>query len=90
MATKAPSAKVAQHDREIAAIRKLILAGMKMIAGVQKTQKQTDRQLLKLAGEHSETQKELRLLATEQRETKKLLQGLIRSLDRGHNGRAHS
>lgn len=86
MATEPVAAKVARHDREIAAIRKLILAGMKMIAGVQKTQKQTDQQLLKLAGEHVQTQRELRLLAAEQRETKRMLQGLIRSLERGRNG----
>jgi hypothetical protein len=34
-----------QHDREIAAIRKLILTGMKMINQLAASQKETDRQL---------------------------------------------
>jgi hypothetical protein len=34
-----------KHDREIAAIRKLILTGMKMINQLTASQKETDRQL---------------------------------------------
>lgn len=34
-----------KHDREIAAIRKLILTGMKMINQLAASQKETDRQL---------------------------------------------
>ena len=48
-------ARITQHDREIAAIRKLILAGMKMIAANQAqikaltaSQRETDRLLKNL------------------------------------------
>ena len=59
-------ARATEHDRQIAAIRKLILAGMKML---------------------SETQTQMKALAASQRETDRMLQGLIRSLERGgHNG----
>jgi septal ring factor EnvC (AmiA/AmiB activator) len=64
--------RVSKHDREIAAIRKLILAGMKMIN--------------QLASEGVETRKELRELAVEQRANARQLDGLIRSLRRGTNG----
>jgi chemotaxis protein histidine kinase CheA len=71
--------RVSKHDREIAAIRKLILTGMKM--------------LNQLAGENVETRKQLRELAVEQRETARQLretdrqlQAFIRSLRRGTNG----
>jgi len=33
-------ARVSQHDREIAAIRKLVVTGMKMIAGMQTVQRE--------------------------------------------------
>ena len=71
--------RVSKHDREIAAIRKLILTGMKM--------------LNQLAGEYVETRKQLRELAVEQRETARQqretarqLDAFIRSLRRGTNG----
>lgn len=73
---------MSQHDREIAAIRKLLVTGMKMLASVQKIQKQTDQQLLKLAGEHVETRRELRELATAPRATERKLNGLIAALER--------
>ena len=38
-------ARVAQHDREIAAIRKLILTGMRMINSLAASQRKTDRML---------------------------------------------
>jgi hypothetical protein len=44
MATKL-EARVSQHDREIAAIRKLILQGMKMINALTAAQRKTDAQL---------------------------------------------
>jgi len=37
--------RVAQHDREIAAIRKLILHGMKIINSLAASQRKTDAQL---------------------------------------------
>jgi len=58
--------RVTELDRQIAAIGKLILAGMKML---------------------NETQTQVKGLATSQRETDGMLQGLIRSIERGgHNG----
>ncbi|HTA70165.1 MAG TPA: hypothetical protein VK776_17880 [Bryobacteraceae bacterium] len=58
--------RVTELDRQIAAIGKLILAGMKML---------------------NETQTQVKALATSQRETDGMLQGLIRSIERGgHNG----
>jgi hypothetical protein len=73
-------ARLAQHDREIAAIRKLILQGMKMI-------NTTQTQLRQLA---ASTEKDLRQLAAAQRMTEKKLQALIDALGRGGraNGRA--
>jgi septal ring factor EnvC (AmiA/AmiB activator) len=65
-------ARVSEHDRQIAAIRKLILTGMKM--------------LNQLAGENVEMRKQLRELAGEQRETARQLQAFIRSMRRGSNG----
>ncbi|MGO9262512.1 MAG: hypothetical protein ACLQU1_40450 [Bryobacteraceae bacterium] len=38
-------ARVAEHDRQIAAIRKLILQGMKMINSLAASQRKTDAQL---------------------------------------------
>jgi hypothetical protein len=65
-------ARASQHDREIAAIRKLILTGMKMIAGMQATQR--------------EIQRDVKALAASQRETDRELKALIRSLRGGTNG----
>jgi hypothetical protein len=69
-------ARISQHDREIAAIRKLILTGMKMINAnakgireLQAAQKKTD------AAQHK---------------TEETLERFIRSLGRGHgNGNGH-
>jgi ABC-type Fe3+-citrate transport system substrate-binding protein len=48
-------ARLAQHDREIAAIRKLILQGMKLVVS-------TQRELRQLAAEQRITEKKLREL----------------------------
>jgi prefoldin subunit 5 len=61
-----------RHDREIAAIRKLIHAGMKMI--------------VKIEEEHLAFRRELRELAAQQRATSRELEAFIRSLRRGGNG----
>ena len=37
--------RVTRHDREIAAIRKLVLTGMKMLVEVQRAQKKTEQTL---------------------------------------------
>jgi len=39
--------RLSKHDREIAAIRKLVLTGMKMIASLTAAQRKTDEQLRK-------------------------------------------
>ena len=64
--------RVDRHDREIAAIRKLIHAGMKMF--------------VRLEQEHIAFRKEFRELQAQQRETSRELQAFIRSLRRGGNG----
>ncbi|HUQ93002.1 MAG TPA: hypothetical protein VM120_15075 [Bryobacteraceae bacterium] len=38
-------ARIARHDREIAAIRKLVLTGMKMLVKVQTAQRKTEQTL---------------------------------------------
>jgi hypothetical protein len=75
-----------RHDREIAAIRKLILTGMKMLV-------KSDQNLLRLEGdmstmqrEHSAFRKEMRELAAAQRQTERELRAFIRSLRGGGNG----
>jgi hypothetical protein len=66
--------RLTKHDREIAAIRKLVLTGMKMLANLTAYQRETDKQL--------------RLLTASQRKTDEQLQDFIRSLHRGTNGHA--
>jgi hypothetical protein len=61
-----------KHDREIAAIRKLVQTGMKMIVRIEALQ--------------METRKDLRELAAAQKRTAKDLQALINSLRAGRNG----
>jgi hypothetical protein len=67
--------RVDRHDREIAAIRKLILTGMKMF--------------VKLQEEHVAFRREMRELRASQRETERELKAFIRSLRRGSNGRGN-
>jgi len=66
---------VAEHDRQIAAVRKLVLTGMKMLA-------RSDKNLLQLEGEQTRRGRNSANL----RETDRMLKGLIRSLERGSNG----
>ena len=61
-----------RHDREIAAIRKLILAGMKMLNRSQDRMDRIERSQETLLGS--------------QRETDRMLKELIRSLRGGTNG----
>jgi len=61
-----------KDDREIAAIRKLLFTGMKMLNEVSERRR--------------EMKAELRELAASQRETDRQLQILVRSLQRGGNG----
>ena len=64
-----------KHDREIAAIRKLLHTGMKM--------------LVKMQEEHATFRKEMRELRDAQMGTERTLERFIRSLERG-NGNGHS
>ena len=64
--------RVDRHDREIAAIGKLILAGMKML-------NRTNERLDRLVTAHP-------ALAASQRETDRQLQAFIRSMRRATNG----
>lgn len=69
---------LSKHDREIAAIRKLIFTGMKMLNGVIESQRESKAELRELRASHRE-------LRDSQRETDRQLQMLVRSL-RGGNG----
>jgi len=64
--------RVDRHDREIDAIRKLILTGMKLL-------NRTNERLDRLITAHQ-------ALAASQRETDRQLQAFIRSMRRGANG----
>jgi hypothetical protein len=76
--------RVDRHDREIAAIRKIILAGMRMVA-------KHDEYLLRLEADlvayREESRREMRELRAQQRATARELEAFIRSL-RGSNGRS--
>jgi hypothetical protein len=71
--------RVDRHDREIAAIRKLIHTGMKMFVKLEEAQ-------ITLRQEQIAFRKELRELAAQQRATARELEAFIRSLRRGSNG----
>jgi hypothetical protein len=49
MTNKEHLARHDKHDREIAAIRKLVLTGMKMLVRIEAAQKRTDASLKELA-----------------------------------------
>ena len=68
-----------KHDREIAAIRKLLFTGMKMLNGVIESQRESKAELRELRASQRETDRR-------QRETDRQLQILVRSLQRGGNG----
>jgi len=80
-------ARVSKHDREIAATRKLIVQGMKMINAVSANQRKHDENLLRMEGQMEVVRKEMRELAASQRRTETMLQNFIRSMERGNNGR---
>lgn len=63
------SERVSQHDREIAAIRKLVLTGMKILVRLEKSQERLER-----AQERLEKAQE---------RTEQTLERFIRSLERG-------
>lgn len=69
-------ARVSQHDREIASIRKLVLTGMKLLVRLEASQKRLDVSLTKLEAS--------------QKETGRMLKDLIRSHGRGGGGNGHT
>ena len=68
--------RVDQHDREIQAIRKLILQGMRMITRINEM--------------HRETRQDIAALVKAQRTTEANLKTLITSLGKQTNGRKQS
>jgi len=61
--------RVSQHDREIAAIRKLVLTGMKMLVSLERGMK--------------DVEKGMKDLQAAQKRTEQTLERFIRSLERG-------
>ena len=85
MATKTLEARVAEHDRQIAAIRKLMMTGMRMLARTEAAQLRTDTQINLLTGKVDALAGDMRKLAAAQAATEKKLANLIDTL-RGRNG----
>lgn len=77
----------AKAEIEMAAIRKLIRAGMKMVVKNEELAKENQQRIKELAEAHKLTQAELRELAAAQKVTEAKLQSFIDSLRRGGNGR---
>ncbi len=73
-------ARAEKADAQIAALRKIVQAGMRMLG-------RHDEALRKLEKAQLETKQELRELAAAQKETQAELKAFIRSLRRGGNGR---
>jgi hypothetical protein len=72
--------RVDKHDREIAAIKTLIKAGMRLVVQTQQQQLENERL-------GREVRKELKALATAQRRTEQSLDAFINSMrGRGSNG----
>jgi septal ring factor EnvC (AmiA/AmiB activator) len=69
-------ARVSKHDTEIAAIRKLLLTGMKLLAATQADFRKLQAEMKKLAAAHSETEK--------------ALARFIRSMERGGARNGHA
>lgn len=69
--------RVDKHDREIGAIRKLIMQGMRLLTNHERESRQ----------EHAQIRKELKELAAAQKRTEASLQRFIDSMYRG-NGHA--
>ena len=78
MAGKTVEGRLAEHDRQLSAIKKLILTGMRMLT-------RTDEQLNSLTGKVEALADDMRKLSAAQRATEKKLPGLIDAL-RGSNG----
>lgn len=82
-----------RHDRQIAAITKLLKTGMRMLVKVQEEQaaQRDDQAALRkevraVAAEVKSVAAEVRSLAAMQKRTEASLQGLINTMRRGTNG----
>jgi hypothetical protein len=78
VASKTVESRLGEHDRQIAAIRKLMMAGMRMLS-------RTDTQINLLTGKIDALADDMRKLAAAQAATEKKLGSLIDTL-RGRNG----
>jgi predicted nucleic acid-binding Zn-ribbon protein len=78
--------RVDRHDREIAAIRKLIVVGMKMLVKSEQNLLRLEGDMSTMQREHSAFRKEMRELAAAQRQTERQLEAFIRSVQGGGNG----
>jgi len=76
----------AKAERQMAAIRKLIQTGMRMIVKNEELIKATAAEVREVAAAQRATEAELRSLAAAQKTTQIKLQGFIDSLRRGRNG----
>lgn len=70
--------RVDKHDREIAAIKKLLMQGMRLLVDGERRSRE----------EHAKIRQDIRRLEASQERTDKALQVLIGSLKRGGNGHA--
>jgi hypothetical protein len=68
-----------KHDRQISAMQKLILTGMRMLS-------KHDENFRRMEEEGIALRREMRLLSTQQLRTEKTLDRFIRSMERGRNG----
>jgi hypothetical protein len=82
--------RLTKLDRQIAAMQKLILTGMKMLV---KNDQKHERNFLRLEGAQFELsqqqialREEMRLVSAQQHETSKTVDRFIRSMERGRNG----
>jgi hypothetical protein len=76
----------AKAERQMAAIRKLVQTGMRMIVKNEELIKATAAEVREVAAAQRATEAELRSLAAAQKTTEIKLQSFIDSLRRGRNG----
>ncbi len=81
--------RIDRHDREIAAIRKLIHTGMKMLVKFDENLLRLEGEQITLRQEQIAFRREMRELQAAQRETARELRAFIRSLRTGSNGRGN-
>jgi len=75
-----------RHDREIAAIRKLLQTGMRMLVKAEEDRAATRVDFATLRQDQIALRKEMKELAAMQKRTEATLQAFIESMKRGGNG----